>query len=72
MVTNSDLLNQYRVFPRIFAAFYLLITWEVWQWVKITPDLTNAQAAFAMAIVAGAVGYFKYYVDSGIKRSTDV
>ena len=61
----TDKLNQYRVFPRLFAIFYLFITWEVWLWVKDTPELTNAQSAFAMAIVAGAVGYFKFYVDSG-------
>ncbi len=61
----NDILNTYRVFPRLFAVFYLYITWEVWVWVKATPELTSPQSAFAMAIVAGAVGYFKFYVDSG-------
>lgn len=62
---TEDFIKTYRIFPRIFAIFYLFITWEVWRWVKETPELSNAQSAFAMAIVAGAVGYFKFYVDSG-------
>ena len=61
----EDKLNQYRVFPRIFAIFYLFMTYDVWLWVEQTPTLSNQQAAFASAIVAGAVGYFKFYVDSG-------
>jgi len=60
----SDFLTQYRVFPRIFAGFYLFLTWDVWQWVKLTPELSEYQHYFAMAIVAGAVGYFKIYVET--------
>jgi len=61
----SDAITKWRVFPRIFAIFYLFLTWDVWQWVKMTPNLTEYQHYFAMAIVAGAVGYFKYYVETG-------
>ena len=60
----SDLIKQYRVFPRLFAIFYLALTWDVVTWAMTQPDMSNAQAAFVSAITAGAAAYFKFYVES--------
>jgi len=60
----SDVLRQYRVFPRLFAIFYLAMTWDVVTWAMTVPDMSNAQAAFVSAITAGAAAYFKFYVET--------
>lgn len=60
----SDILRQYRVFPRLFAIFYLALTWDVVTWAMATPDMSNAQAAFVASIVTGAAAYFKFYVET--------
>ena len=61
----KDQLNQYRVFPRAFAIFYLYWMGQVINWGINQPDLSNAQAAFIASIVTGAAAYFKFYVESG-------
>ncbi len=61
----TDMIKQYRLFPRAFAIFYLYLTYEVVQWGMVAPDLSNAQAAFIASIVTGAAAYFKFYVESG-------
>jgi hypothetical protein len=63
----SDLLRQYRVFPRLFAVFYLALTWDVVTWAMTVPEMSNAQAAFVASIVTGAAAYFKFYVESSGK-----
>jgi hypothetical protein len=60
----SDVLRQYRVFPRLFAIFYLALTWDVVTWAMSVSDMSNAQAAFVASIVTGAAAYFKFYVET--------
>ena len=61
----EDKLKQYRVFPRMFAIFYLFWMGETVKWAMSLPDLSNAQAGFVAAVVTGAAAYFKFYVESG-------
>jgi len=61
----TDAFSAYRVFPRAFAIFYLLLTYQVCHWAMALPDMSNAQAAFVASIVAGAAAYFKFYVETG-------
>ena len=60
----SDVLRQYRVFPRLFAIFYLVMTYDVVQWAMTVQEMNNAQAAFVASIVTGAAAYFKFYVET--------
>jgi hypothetical protein len=60
----SDILRQYRVFPRLFAIFYLVMTYDVVTWAMSVSDMSNAQAAFVASIVTGAAAYFKFYVET--------
>lgn len=60
----SDILRQYRVFPRLFAIFYLVMTYDVVTWAMAVQDMSNAQAAFVASIVTGAAAYFKFYVET--------
>lgn len=61
----NDKLNQYRVFPRLFAIFYLLLTLQVVDWFMELSSPSNAQAGMVSAIVAAAAAFFKFYVETG-------
>ena len=60
----TDFLTVYRVFPRLFAAFYFWLTMGIVEWYKLLPDPSEAQSAVVMAICASAAAYFKFYVDT--------
>jgi len=64
-MSNGDWIKKYRVFPRAFAVFYLILTWEVTHWAMRLAEMSNAQAAFVASIVTGAAAFFKFYVESG-------
>ncbi len=61
----SDRINLYRVFPRIFSIFYLLITYEVTAWFMMLESPSNAQAGMVSIVVGAAAAFFRFYVDSG-------
>jgi len=61
----KDTLNQYRVFPRLFAIFYLYCMAEVIFWAMNLPDLSNAQTALVTSVTVPAAAFFKYYVETG-------
>jgi len=46
----DDKLRQYRVFPRLFAVFYLFITYEVTAWFMSLSDPSNAQAGMVSTL----------------------
>lgn len=58
-------INEFRVFPRLFALMYMGITVEVVVWAMNQPDLTNAQSALVTAVTVPAAAFFKFYVESG-------
>ncbi len=64
-MSNGDWIRKYRVFPRLFAVFYLYVMWEVVNWAMQQADLSNAQAAFAASVVTAAAAFFKFYVETG-------
>lgn len=63
-------MNQYRVFPRLFAVFYMVVFWFVVEWAMSLTDMSNAQAAFAASIVTASAAFFKFYVESGKNDDT--
>ena len=64
-MNNGDWIRKYRVFPRLFAVFYLYVMWEVVNWAMTLTDMSNAQAAFAASVVTAAAAFFKFYVETG-------
>lgn len=61
---TKDILNKYRIFPRIFAGFYLYYMSKVLEWAMALPDPSQAEW-LVMGVVAAAAAFFKFYVESG-------
>jgi hypothetical protein len=62
---NGDWIRKYRVFPRLFAVFYLYVMWLVVNWGMGLADMSNAQAAMVASVVTAAAAFFKFYVETG-------
>ena len=65
MMSNGDWILKYRIFPRLFAVFYLYVMWEVVNWGMGLADMSNAQAAMVASVVTAAAAFFKFYVETG-------
>jgi len=63
----KDTLNEYRVFPRLFAIFYLYWMSEVLVWAMALHNPKEAEWLVA-AVIAGAAAYFKFYVETGCNK----
>ena len=64
-MNNGDWIKKYRIFPRAFAVFYLVILYNVTDWAMQLTEMSNAQAAFVASVVTAAAAFFKFYVESG-------
>jgi hypothetical protein len=64
-MNNGDWIKKYRVFPRLFAVFYLYVMWQVVSWAMLLVEMSNAQAAFVASVVTAAAAFFKFYVETG-------
>lgn len=60
-----QVINDYRVFPRLFAVYYMWGMAEMCKWAMKVPDLTAEQSAMVIAVITGGAAYFKFYVESG-------
>ena len=58
----------HRPIPIILAGFYMWIMEGVGDWYMGLPDPSPEQSAFAGVVVAGAIAYFKLYVDSDAQK----
>jgi len=65
-----DFLTKYRIFPRMFATYYLYQLDTVVSWYMALQTPSMEQSGFASAVVAGAAAYFKFYVETGNKNDT--
>lgn len=69
---NPEAINAWRVFPRIAFLIFLAMMWNTNEWFQSLQDPSNAQSAYASALLAAAAAWFKFYVESGNgKRNTD-
>ena len=62
---TAELVNQWRVFPRIFSIWWLVFTDHVGTWYMALPNPTTDQAGWAGSVVLAAAAWFKFYVESG-------
>lgn len=65
---KSDLLNDYRVFPRIFSLLFIVLMWVASDWFMGLPSPTPEQAAFMSTMIATSAAMFKFYVTSGNQK----
>jgi len=61
--------RKYRVVPIVMSVFMLIFLWDAWEWFQALEDRSSEDNAFMGALVIAAVGWFKFYVDSGNKES---
>jgi len=65
MKETADLLQSYRVFPRIFSIIFLFLLYDVANWFMLLPSPSIEQAGFSSTMIATAAAWFKFYVDGG-------
>ncbi len=58
----AELLNEFRVMPRILIGLYGWVFWDVAQWFMTIDNPTAAQAAFVSTMVGAAAAFFGLYV----------
>lgn len=73
---TPELINRWRVIPRIAMLFYFVLSWKTASWFMALTAPTMEQAGFAGAIVSAAAVWFGFYVNSGaslkeLKESRD-
>lgn len=68
-MTWAEKFDSWRVFPRIFALLFAYLMWVTHVWYTHLAVPTTEQSAYASAMVLTAAGFFKFYVESGVKRN---
>jgi hypothetical protein len=58
----AELLNEFRVAPRILITMYGVVFYDVAQWFMVLDNPTAAQAAFVSTMVGAAAAFFGLYV----------
>lgn len=60
-----DLLNKYRIVPRIMVSGYGYMLVQTSDWFMALPDPTGPQAAFISTIWGASAAFFGFYLNSG-------
>lgn len=63
--TIAQLINNFRVVPRLLMGSYVLIFYQTSTWFMGLPDPSAPQAAFISTIVGAGAAWFGMYVNSG-------
>jgi len=64
---TADLINRYRIIPRLVITGYAVMIWAVAQWFMSLNDPSATQAAFVSTMVGVSAAVFGFYVNSGCK-----
>ena len=64
---TPQILNDWRVVPRLIIVLYGYVFWDVLQWFMDLEDPANSQAMFVSTVVGAAPAFFGLYVNSGSK-----
>lgn len=67
MTPLHQVINDYRVFPRLFAVYYMWGMTQMCKWAMDQEALSAEQSAMVIAVITGAAAYFKFYVENGKK-----
>jgi len=71
MKITPQLMNNWRIIPRLIIALYGYVFWDVLQWFMDLSEPTNSQAMFVSTVVGAAPAFFGLYVNSGDKGKND-
>jgi len=61
----AEIIDAWRVFPRIFFGAYIILFIISALWIMALPVVSVEQAGFAAAIVTAGAAWFNMYVKSG-------
>lgn len=67
MMRIAELLDAWRVFPRIFLFSYGYLAWDMHKWIKSLNTISTEQAAYATAIIGLCVPLVGWYMQTGRK-----
>ncbi len=65
LLSAAEIVDAWRVVPRLMLALYGLMCWHVADWFMHLPEPSGTQAAFVSTIWGGAAAWFGLYVRSG-------
>ena len=65
LLNIAEILDAYRVVPRILVLTYSLMLWNITQWFQGLSDPTNPQATFVSVVYGASAGMFAFYANSG-------
>lgn len=65
MGITPELVNRWRIIPRLMLLLYGYLFYRVIEWFMALPDPNNAQSAFVSVMVGAAATFFGLYVNSG-------
>lgn len=66
---TPELVNRWRIVPRIIVILYGYTFYEVAHWFMALPEPNAAQSTFVSVIVGAAAAFFGLYVNSGASLS---
>lgn len=64
----ADVIDAYRVFPRVFIGTYLYLLIEVTQWFMTIPEPNTSQAGLISVVVGAGAAWFGLYTSTGSAR----
>ena len=65
MKITPELVNRWRVIPRLMLLLYGYMFYRVAEWFMALPDPNAEQSAFVSVMVGAAAAFFGLYVNSG-------
>lgn len=63
MKMTPEMLDRWRILPRLILAMYGLSFYQTTQWFMGLPDPSNAQSGFVSVMVGAGAGFFGIYVN---------
>jgi len=64
----AEVLNSFRIFPRLFIVMYMYLLMEVTNWFMLLQEPSTAQAALVSTLVGVGAAWFGLYCNSGTKK----
>lgn len=65
MKITPELINKWRIIPRVIVVLYGYTFWQIVEWFMALPEPSNTQAMFVSTVVGAAAAFFGFYVNSG-------
>lgn len=62
----SEVIDSYRIFPRLFLTLYMYLSWHVVDWFTALENPTMEQSGLVSILIGSAAAWFGLYVNKGI------